>query len=212
MTFGVVIVEAYSVVSRLAYVGWVGQALQRRDAQGMVRPESGALDAFARFRSRAKWLMRNDALAFVAVCVVTRNTMGAWDAHGGAWDAHGGAWDAPLRIAIGVVLIAVGLGTKLWAARTLGDDAYYWHNFFVRREHVPPNPPGPYRYLSNPMYTVGYLHAYGFAVLLGSLPGLLLALFDQAAILIFHRLVEQPHYRRLITAMESSTTSRSAAG
>jgi protein-S-isoprenylcysteine O-methyltransferase Ste14 len=240
MTFGVVVVEAYGVASRLAYVGWVGQALRRREAQAAQQPESGADAAFARFRGRARWLMRNDALALVAVCAVTCNTMGAWGAiggawdahggawgaiggawdaiggawgaHGGAWGAHGGAWDAPLRIGIGLVLIVIGLGTKLWAARTLGDDAYYWHNFFVRRDHVPPDPPGPYRYLSNPMYTVGYLHAYGFALLLGSLPGLGLALFDQAAILIFHRLVEQPHYRRLLTAMESSPTSRSATG
>jgi isoprenylcysteine carboxyl methyltransferase (ICMT) family protein YpbQ len=205
MTFGIVVLLGYAVASRLLYVCWVGQALRRREARELEQVESGANDAFAAFRRRATWLMRNDAVALVAVCVVTRNMVGAWN-------ALGGAWNAPLRIGIALLLIAVGLGTKLWAARTLGDDAYYWHNFFVVRPHTPPDPPGPYRYLSNPMYTVGYLHAYGFALLLGSLPGLALALFDQAAILIFHRLVEKPHYRRLLTAMESSTVSQSAAG
>jgi hypothetical protein len=46
------------------------------------------------------------------------------------------------------------------------------------------------------MYTVGYLHAYGFALVTGSWLGLLAAAFDQAAILVFHQLVEKPHFLR----------------
>jgi hypothetical protein len=46
------------------------------------------------------------------------------------------------------------------------------------------------------MYTVGYLHIYGFALVTASSLGLLAALFDQVAILAFYRSVEKPHFDR----------------
>ncbi|MGH2668454.1 MAG: methyltransferase, partial [bacterium] len=56
----------------------------------------------------------------------------------------------------------------------------------------------PYRFLKNPMYTVGYLQTYGLALLTGSMPGLVAALFAQAAILLFYLLVEKPHFDKLL--------------
>jgi hypothetical protein len=46
------------------------------------------------------------------------------------------------------------------------------------------------------MYTVGYLPLYGLALFTMSLPGLLAAAFDQAAILAFYWSVEKPHFDR----------------
>jgi len=93
------------------------------------------------------------------------------------------------------LLMVVGGLTKFWAAVTLGDRAYYWYNFFTT-ERAPLNTRGPYRFLKNPMYTVGYLPLYGLALFTMSLPGLVAAVFDQAAILMFHRWVEEPHFER----------------
>jgi len=56
---------------------------------------------------------------------------------------------------------------------------------------------GPYRFISSPMYTVGYLQMYGLALMLRSFPGLIAAGFSQVAILTFYFLIEQPHFRRL---------------
>jgi len=103
----------------------------------------------------------------------------------------------------GALLIAIGFGIKVWAARSLGGEAYYWHNFFADDDPVWSEPVGPYRYLKNPMYTIGYAHAYGAALLLGSRPALLVAVFDQAAILLFHHWVEKPHFERLSRRIES---------
>ena len=47
------------------------------------------------------------------------------------------------------------------------------------------------------MYTIGYLQTYGLALMLRSLPGLIASVFAQVAILAFHVLVENPHFRRL---------------
>lgn len=171
----------YAILSRLAYVLFVGIALRRQDRN------SGSADptkAFQRFRRQAAFVMNHDAVAFIVLCVLTRNTMAL-------------PFSSTLSVIAGAALVAVGLGTKLWAARTLGGNAYYWHNFFFPGDSQGPVTSGPYRYFSNPMYTIGYLQTYGLALMLRSLPGLMAAVFSQAAILGFYLLVEKPHFERL---------------
>ena len=128
--------------------------------------------------------MNNDAFAFVLLCLATRGT----------WQL---AMSPSVSIAIGAVLVIIGLGTKLWAARTLGGDAYYWHNFFDPEGAIGPVSTGPYRFISSPMYTVGYLQTYGLALILRSFPGLIAAGFLQIAILTFYFVIEKPHFQRL---------------
>src|ERR1043166_6722905 len=108
---------AYFIASRLAYVLFVGFVLRREDRTGAYTQAFGRAEAFRRFRRTAAIILNHDAFAFVVVCVATRGT-----------------WALPLAlpplvtIAIGAVLVIIGLGAKLWAARTLGGNAYYWHN------------------------------------------------------------------------------------
>lgn len=155
---------------------YVGRTLRREEGAGPA--------AFRRFRQRAMWVMNHDGFAFVVLCVVTRGT-----------------WTLPFSqlatIIVGAMLTITGAGTKLWAARTLGADAYYWHNFFEPDVAVGPVASGPYRFISSPMYTIGYLHTYGLALMLRSFPGIIAAVFSQAAILAFNFIVERPHFRRL---------------
>ena len=177
---------AYAILSRMAYVLFVGWALRRQEKNGVHTEPRGRAEAFRRFRRIAAIIMNHDALAFVVLCLATRNT----------W--HLGL-PAVATIATGAVFVIIGLGTKLWAARTLGSDAYYWHNFFDPDPDaaVGPVSSGPYRFISSPMYTIGYLQTYGLALMLRSFPGLIASVFSQAAILTFHYLVENPHFRRL---------------
>lgn len=177
-------VFAYAILSRLAYVLFVGWTLRREERERIYARRFGPVEGFRRFRGRAAFVMYHDAFAFTLLCFVTRNT-----------------WELPLppaiSFAVGAALVVVGLGTKLWAARTLGSEAYYWHNFFDPDTAVGPVSSGPYRYVSSPMYTIGYLPTYGLALLLRSFPGLIAAVFSQAAILAFYLLVEKPHFQRL---------------
>ena len=174
----------YAVLSRLAYVLFVGISLRREERTGVYTRTYGRAEGFRRFRRIAAIVMNHDAFAFVLLCVVTRNT-----------------WHLPvatsITIEIGVVLALIGLSTKLWAARTLGSDAYYWHNFFDPHEAIGPVSTGPYRFIRSPMYTVGYLQTYGLALITRSLPGLIASAFAQIAILVFHAAVEKPHFERL---------------
>lgn len=169
---------AYYLASRLAYVLYIGVALRRQEREARYTYEG--------FRRVASLLMLNDGLALVALCVVTRDTM----------VLPFGASRAVVIVA-GAALVGIGVAVKGWAAATLGADAYYWRDFFA-----PPRKPevvvaGPYRFLANPMYTVGYLQTYGVALITASLPGLAAAAFAQAAILVFYHVVEKPHFRRL---------------
>ena len=191
-----VLVLGYHLLSRLAYVLYVGNALRSQDRSSAFTRRWGPERGFRRFRRTAAFVMNNDGVSFAIVCIVTWDTLSLPLARGGL-------------IVAGAFLMVLGGLIKLWAAATLGERAYYWHNFFTT-ERAPPNTRGPYRFLKNPMYTVGYLPLYGLALFTMSLPGLLAAVFDQAAILAFHRWVEKPHFDRWTegaTRAEVSTPS-----
>ena len=162
-------------LSRLAYVLFVGITLNR---------EKREASEFRRFRRVASIVMNNDAAAFILLCVLTRNTLAL-------------PVSTTVSVITGAALVLVGLGTKLWAARTLGSDAYFWHNFFDPANARGPVATGPYRYVSNPMYTIGYLQTYGLALITRSLPGMIAAGFAHAAIITFYRIVEKPHFEQL---------------
>jgi protein-S-isoprenylcysteine O-methyltransferase Ste14 len=174
---------AYHLVSRLAYVLYVGLTLNRQDRTGHLTRRYGPEVGFRRFRRVAAFVMANDAVSFVVLCLVSANTLHVGLPRG-------------LAFAVGAVLALVGIATKVWAAATLGD-GYYWRNFFTPTERIVTQAAGPYRWLRNPMYTVGYLPVYGLALATGSVFGLVAALFDQCAILTFYHLVEKPHFEKL---------------
>jgi protein-S-isoprenylcysteine O-methyltransferase Ste14 len=175
---------AYTLLSRVAYVLFVGITLRLEDRDSRYTRALGSAEAFRRFRLIASFVMYNDALAFILLCLLTRNTLAL-------------PVSATVSIIVGAVFAVVGLGAKLWAARTLGSGAYYWRNFFDPENTRGPVTTGPYRYFSNPMYTIGYLPTYGLALITHSLPGIIAAVFAQATILAFYLLVEKPHFERL---------------
>jgi phosphatidylethanolamine N-methyltransferase len=174
---------AYHLASRVAYVVGVGAALIRQERYHVFTARRGTEAGFRRFRRLAFVLMYNDGLSFVILCALTQNTL---------------ITTVPNRlVALGFVIGVVGVITKFWAAARIGRDGFYWRNFFSADPHVPLDPPGPYRYLKNPMYTLGYANVYGLALFCLSSYGLIAALIDHAGIQIFYHYVEKPHFARL---------------
>ncbi len=176
----------YHLASRLAYVSYIGVALARQERDASFTRRYGADEGFRRFRRVAATLMHNDAASFVWLCVATRHTL---------------RLDVPPGVMVGVggLLVLIGLAVKFWAAASLAPGAYYWRDFFLPAERTEPAG-GPYPFLKNPMYTVGYLPAYGCALIAASLPGLIASVLDQAAILAFYRWVEKPHVEKMLTS------------
>ena len=175
---------AYCIASRLAYVLFTGIALRRQERHAAYTRAWGVEGGFQRFRRTVSVLMVNDVFAFALLCLVTHDTLEI-------------GVPRLVVILIGGALVAVGISVKVWAANTLGSDAYYWHNFFAPPQLHRVVLAGPYRFLENPMYTVGYLQTYGFALITGSLTGLFAAAFLHFAILAFYFAVEKPHFQRL---------------
>src|SRR3989454_11708574 len=66
---------AYHLASRLAYVLYVGLALRRQERTGYFTRRYGPEEGFRRFRRAAAILMSSDAVSFVVLCVVSRNTL-----------------------------------------------------------------------------------------------------------------------------------------
>ena len=184
MTEWAIIAVSFHLASGLAYVIGGGVVLTQQDRDQRFTRIDGPDLAFRRFRRVAATLMINDCLSFIALCVLTGHTLRV-------------PLGTPQMVGIGVVLVAIGAWMKTWAAVRIGFAACYWQNFFVPSEPAPLDPPGPYRFLKNPMYTLGYLYTYGLALVFASLPGLILAAFDQAAILAFYYRVEKPHFEQL---------------
>lgn len=174
----------YFLLSRVAYAGGVGIMLTRERRDRAFTRTAGVDVGYRRFKRIASVLMNNDGVAFVALAVVTTGSLDA-------------PWPAWLRLTAGAALCVAGVGTKVWAARLLGSHGYHWRNFFAPQLEHEVTAAGPYRWLRNPMYTVGYLQTYGLALILESWPALIGAAFAQAAILTFYFVVEKPHFEQL---------------
>ncbi|MBV8882182.1 MAG: phosphatidylethanolamine N-methyltransferase family protein [Planctomycetaceae bacterium] len=175
---------AYFAAARLSYVIYVSIGLRAQSQRLGLESRETAEARHAAFHCRVLRLQNIDGIAFAALCVGTRSTF--------PWSG----WEWAYMLA-GAVLIVAGVVTKAWAVRCLGFDSYTWHDFFVPKERFVPCKSGPYRFLADPMYTVGYLHTYGIALACGSWYGLAGAIFAHASIMIVNELVEKPHFRRL---------------
>ncbi|MFJ5914832.1 PEMT/PEM2 family methyltransferase [Streptomyces ardesiacus] len=99
-----------------------------------------------------------------------------------------------LWVVLGVVLAAVGFGTKLWATWLTGLNTYYCRDMFLGRADATDGfvVRGPYRWLRNPMYGVGNLHGYGVALCYRSVAGLVCVAVFQVLIYVFYLVREKP--------------------
>jgi protein-S-isoprenylcysteine O-methyltransferase Ste14 len=178
---------AYFAVARLAYVITVSIGLRAQSARLGLEPRETAERRHEVFNRLVLRLQNVDAIAFVSLCVSSSRTM-PWK----GWE-----W---AFLTSGALLGVVGIGVKAWAVRCLGPNSYTWHDFFVPKEKFEPCRTGPYRWFSDPMYTLGYLHTYGLALACGSWHGFAASIFAHSSILIVNELVEKPHFRRLCAA------------
>lgn len=185
---------AYFVTARLAYAATISIWLRSQSRRLGLESREQAERRYQSFHRWALRLQNLDGIAFASLCVASMSML-PWD----AWSS----WS--VRI-VGAALVVVGMATKGWAVRCLGVQSYTWHDFFVPKEKFDACRSGPYRWCSDPMYTVGYVQSYGIALALGSWPGFVAALFAQGAILLVNEFVEKPHFRRLCSTFEPAAT------
>ncbi len=131
-------------------------------------------------------------------------------------DSLGFGVPAVITTSVGLAALAVALLVKIWSTHIVGLDVYYYRDMFLQRgghtshdseefvEH------GPYRWLSNPMYGVGNLSAYGIALVQRSWLGLVASAIAQICIYAFYLRYERPFVQRYYLADEEGSASQAA--
>ncbi len=173
----------FLIASTFAYVGFVGVALWAEDSSNWFSRRWGPEEGFRRFRQPTAIIMNNYGVSLLVLAIVTRNSLAL-------------PLDDWVFWSVGTALFVIGYGIKHWARQTIGE-GYYWVDFFAPPEELEHSAEGPYRWFSNPMYTIGYAHAYGVAIALQSVHALLAAGFMQLSILAFWWFIERAHYREV---------------
>ena len=183
--------SAVHVGFRLAYFFYIGMRL-RAQVSNPRPPGEQPHSAWLGFKRKASIILNADGVSLVAVVLLSAGSLSLQASRS-------------LTTVIGLVLICAGVAVKAAAYRVVGIKGYYWYNFFCGHSEREYLSRGVYKYLDNPMYTVGYLHAFGFALLFRSAWGLLFALFDVLVLWAFHTCFEKPHtrlYREEIVRLE----------
>jgi len=96
-----------------------------------------------------------------------------------------------------VLLFVFGFIIKIWAAKVVSIDIYYWKDMFLGRKISDFVETGPYKYFNNPMYGVGQTPAYAVAFWYGSIHGLIAALLNQCMLFSFFYMVERKFIKRV---------------
>jgi protein-S-isoprenylcysteine O-methyltransferase Ste14 len=95
------------------------------------------------------------------------------------------------------IMVVFGFLVKIWSARAVSIDIYYWKDMFLGRRICNFVETGPYKYFNNPMYGVGQIQAYALAVWYGSMPGLIAVSLNQLLVFSFYFMVEKKFIERI---------------
>ncbi len=104
-------------------------------------------------------------------------------------------------IGIGLLLVLIGSWVNIASTFVIGIDTYYYKDLFLKRAIIDFKVEGPYKYFSNPMYGIGQCSAYGAALMVGSLAGILSTLLNQVMMYSFYFMIEKPHINSIIKSL-----------
>lgn len=187
-------------------IGWVayygGNTLiliaRTRKREPLTNPEQ----AFARYELVAAVMFQLQAIALY------QGNRLSWSQAG--WNSIDplSRIDSWLLWAIALPLLVFGVIMKLWAMWLTGIDTYFYKDMFTgKANNNGVTTSGPYRLFVNPMYGVGYLHAYALALLVQSTPSLVFVFVCQVSIYAFYLGVERPFVVRTYLPTQSTLAS-----
>lgn len=155
------------------------------------------------FRKVVDLILMQDFTTFVCVFVACAIDNNYQFLHGQP------SWLTLLRFFIGVSLIIFNFWVKVNAHNTIKDYAWYWGDFFFRQiNNEDLIFDGVFEMFPHPMYSVGYIGYYGFALIAKSYTVLVVAIFGHFLQMVFLHFIENPHIDKIYgpSSQESSLT------
>jgi protein-S-isoprenylcysteine O-methyltransferase Ste14 len=175
---------SYFCLSALLYIGFIYATLSKEGLRHYFVAKWGEHEGYLRYEAILAFLFFHNATSLGHLSMVTASPTHSLN------PTMFWYWSIALLFIAGSVI-------KLWSARVVGVDIYYWKDMFLGRKISEFVVSGPYKYLSNPMYGLGQLPAYAIALGNGSSTGLLAAFINQVLVFSFYFLVERRFIARV---------------
>ncbi|OBA23038.1 phosphatidylethanolamine N-methyltransferase [Metschnikowia bicuspidata var. bicuspidata NRRL YB-4993] len=177
-----------SLVSRIA----------KKEVQSQMGPEYDiekypvAFNTWLIFRKVVDLILMQDFTTFVCLFVACCTQDNNQFIHGQP------AWLTWTRFVVGGVLIVFNFWVKVNAHNTIKDYAWYWGDFFFRQiNNEDLIFDGVFEMFPHPMYSVGYIGYYGFALIAKSYTVLTVAIFGHFLQMVFLHYIENPHIDKI---------------
>lgn len=144
------------------------------------------------FRKVVDLILMQDFTTFVCVFVACAIDDGNQFLHGQP------TWLTAFRLVTGAVFIVFNFWVKVNAHNTIKDYAWYWGDFFFRQiNNEDLIFDGVFEMFPHPMYSVGYIGYYGFALIAKSYTVLVVAVFGHFLQMVFLHFIENPHIDKI---------------
>ncbi|CUM65482.1 uncharacterized protein PRCAT00003126001 [Priceomyces carsonii] len=154
------------------------------------------------FRKVVDLILMLDFFSFIGLVVACSMNKGYQFINGQS------SWVIYTRLIVGSTLILFNLWVKVNAHNTIKDYAWYWGDFFFRQlNNEDLIFDGVFEMFPHPMYSVGYIGYYGFALISKSYTVLVVAIFGHFLQMIFLHYIENPHIDKIYgpSSSESDT-------
>jgi protein-S-isoprenylcysteine O-methyltransferase Ste14 len=175
----------YFFISEVLYIGFIMAVLSKDGYRHWFKKKWGNEDdGYLVYEAILGFLFFHNALSLGYVASATAGSFSVID-------------NKEILFIIVALPFITGFLIKIFAAKVVSIDIYYWKDMFLGKRICDFVVSGPYKYFSNPMYGIGQLPAYAAAIWYGSGYGLLAALLNQCLIFTFYYMFEKKFIKRI---------------